>query len=512
MRNSKINTIIILVTISVMLLISVQIYWIVNVIKIENEKFERNVQESLKTVSEKIDKTEAAKLLSNRLPNLLTNKQDFTNRISVSAGSSGNKNNVSVSDFDTLTSSVKSFSFEFEMNSDSNAANNNLLYVVNNDSTTISISNVLKKKTRMVESVVDRIFFYDKNTPVDKRISREKLDSLLSAEFNSRGLITPYIFAVQARGTDKLVLTGNDTPDKNLTGSKFRIGIYGDEIITSPDILLVAFPERNMYVISTVAGLLMLSVLLILFISVLFYITIKMLLKQKKITEIKNDLINNITHEFKTPISTIQLACEALNEPALAASSAASVKYSSIIKEENNRLKHMVEDILSTAALDKDELRLNREVININDVIKDTAGYYSGKIEDHDGTLILDLKANNPVEADPLQLGIVIGNLIDNAVKYSRNKPEVTITSENKNKGIQFCVKDKGIGIPKKYISRIFDSFYRVPTGNIHDVKGHGIGLNHVKKITELHGGTVTVESKPAQGSEFIIYLPGIDE
>jgi len=230
---------------------------------------------------------------------------------------------------------------------------------------------------------------------------------------------------------------------------------------------------------------------------------------QKKVAEIKNDLINNITHEFKTPISTIALAAEALKEPELNKDRAAIEKYSTMIEEENDRLKNMVDSLLNTALIENGEYSLEKSEIDINSLIENLVNRNKLRLETTNGEIILELLAeDHQIFADQHHITNILNNIIDNAIKYSSHKPLIKISSVNEGEGISISISDNGIGIDKHQQKKIFDTFYRVPTGNIQDVRGYGIGLSYVKKLVEAHGGTITVESKLNKGTIFNLFLP----
>ncbi|MDX1700554.1 MAG: HAMP domain-containing sensor histidine kinase [Melioribacteraceae bacterium] len=230
-----------------------------------------------------------------------------------------------------------------------------------------------------------------------------------------------------------------------------------------------------------------------------------MLIQQKKITELKNDLLNNITHEFKTPISTISLAADVIDVNG----GGNTQKYSKIIKSESKRLTNMVEDILSAAALENSSYELNKENANIHKIINAVLEKFQLSLKLKNANVDIRLNAENPhLNVDKQQIFNSISNIIDNAIKYNSGEPEIVIQTVDSSNAFEIMVSDNGIGIEQRDLERIFDTFYRVPTGNIHNVKGNGIGLSYVKKIIEAHNGTVSVESELNSGSKFVINLP----
>jgi two-component system phosphate regulon sensor histidine kinase PhoR len=243
-----------------------------------------------------------------------------------------------------------------------------------------------------------------------------------------------------------------------------------------------------------------------------FYYTISTIFKQKKLSEIKNDFISNMTHEFKTPISTISLAVEVLNDKSVEKSQERISNYVKMIGDENKRLSLLVENILQTAILDKGEFKLKIQNIDIHTLIEQSIHNIKLQVENKDGEIYTDLNAVRAViQADRIHLTNIIFNLIDNALKYSKEKPVIKITTSSDEEGVFISVQDNGIGISKENQKRIFDTMYRVPTGNIHNVKGFGLGLSYVKAVVEKHGGSIKVESELGKGSTFTLYLPYSD-
>ena len=287
------------------------------------------------------------------------------------------------------------------------------------------------------------------------------------------------------------VLFQNDSPDKMGT-------------------VLLNFPERDGYIFSSIRFLIpsfiFTGVLLITFISVMFNI-----FRQKKLTEIKNDFINNMTHEFKTPISTISLAAQMLNDPAVGKSPAMFKHISGIINDETKRLRFLVEKVLQMSMFDRQKTMLKKKETDMNELIAGVINTFNLKVEQYGGKIESELKADNAVvNVDEMHITNVIFNLMDNAVKYK--KPDCPIMLDvktwNEQGKLYISVQDNGVGMKKEDLKKIFDKFYRVHTGNLHNVKGFGLGLAYVKKIIQDHKGTIKVESELNVGTKFIIILP----
>ncbi len=272
---------------------------------------------------------------------------------------------------------------------------------------------------------------------------------------------------------------------------------------------MLYFPKEKQFLISQLWITLSISVFLVIIIILTFTYTIYTILKQKKISEMKNDFINNMTHEFKTPISTISLACEALRDKDIIKSENLYDNYISVINEENRRLGSMTERILQSAKLEKGEIILRKEELNIEEIILEAINNIKLQVDKKSGKIITDFKAQSiNIFADKVHITNVIFNLLDNAIKYSPVNPLIEIVTENSFSGLLISVKDNGTGISKANQKKIFDKLYRVPTGNIHNVKGFGLGLSYVKAIVEQHSGKVSLESELNKGTKFILFLP----
>ncbi|MDX1652175.1 MAG: HAMP domain-containing sensor histidine kinase [Brumimicrobium sp.] len=271
-----------------------------------------------------------------------------------------------------------------------------------------------------------------------------------------------------------------------------------------PDVM--AQPSEKLIETSSPWLYLMIIVGLIL---VFFAFAISVIIRQKRISEVKTDFINNMTHELKTPISTIGLSSETLLRDNFSHDEERLKQYAGIIYKENKRLEKQVERVLNIAKLDKNELTLKKQSINLHEIIEEAAESFRFNQMENGGTIDLDLNAvNDCIDGDPVHITNILFNLIDNAVKYSRELPRVTLRSENERKGIAIWIEDKGIGIARENLKYIFEKFYRVPTGNLHDVKGYGLGLYYVKIVVEAHGGTIHVKSQVGEGTSFKLWFP----
>ncbi len=344
-------------------------------------------------------------------------------------------------------------------------------------------------------------------------IDTSLVDSLLRNELMSRGINTHYVYAVLNSPVYKFDCnhpSGNAYKDSLLT-SRYRVALTADNLFSQPRMLSIYFPNEQGYILRSMWMMLIISAMFILFIILLFYYSISTIFRQKHLSEIKNDFISNMTHELKTPISTISLACEVLGDEEISKTKERTDRYLTMIKEENKRLGILVENVLQTALLDKGNFKLKPININVHDIIHKAIGNVQLAIDKKGGEISCDLRASRcEIFADHTHVENVIYNLLDNAIKYTPEKPNIKIYTADLPTGIELCIKDNGIGISREQHKKIFEKLYRVPTGNIHDVKGFGLGLSYVKAIVEKHGGEVWVESEPGQGSTFHVRLPYI--
>jgi two-component system phosphate regulon sensor histidine kinase PhoR len=273
--------------------------------------------------------------------------------------------------------------------------------------------------------------------------------------------------------------------------------------------LKLILPEKKEFIIQEMGTLFIVSTILILIVLVMFWKTTKSLLQEKKLSEHTTDFLNNMTHEFKTPLTNIALAGKMIiKDPAIGEEDKIKL-YSEIILEENEKLRLQVEQVLSMTALERGEIPLRKTEFDMHLLIRDSLKYISLQLEHRQGNLKLHLEAEKfVVTGDKTHVANALNNLIDNAIKYAREKPELSIGTFNKEQQLVLVFSDKGIGIEKKYHKKVFDKFFRVPTGDVHDVKGFGLGLAYTKKIIEMHGGTIELESGIEEGTRFIITLP----
>lgn len=345
--------------------------------------------------------------------------------------------------------------------------------------------------------------------PIMKRIDTAMLDSMLMAGFTEAGVHEKYHYGIIQAERDSVEFASAGSNKKKLLKSSLYTRLFNDKYFNKPYRLALYFENKNELVLGSLWLMLLVSALIIMLLIYAFYFAMRTIQRQKKLSDMKTDFINNMTHEFKTPITNIALAVETLSEDTTKAFSERDSHIMRIIGEENTRLKENVERILQIAVVDKDEVKLKPEDIELHMLIGKVVKNFELQTEHRCGKISCDLKARSyTIHADETHLLNVLYNLVDNAIKYSGQCPEVLIKTENVRNGIRISVEDKGIGMSQEIQKKIFDKFFRAQTGNIHDVKGFGLGLSYVKSIIEAHKGAIQVASEPGKGSRFDVYIP----
>ena len=364
-------------------------------------------------------------------------------------------------------------------------------------------------RSRIINDLFDDMFSNRYALQISAEETRNTLDSLLGNELLSHGIKTEYEFGVFNPVINSLTSEKTGKYSNNLLQSPYFFSLFPNDIFLNPDYLVLYFPQQKRYIFSQMNAMLATSSMLILIIISSFAFTIFTVIRQKKLSIMKNDFINNMTHELKTPISTISLACQALSDRDVQKSEDLYQSYINVIDEENKRLGLMTEKVLQTALIEKGKVRLNKTGIDVHELITDTIRKIGLQVEARGGDIGTNLDASYSfLKADKVHLANVFFNLLDNANKYTPLNPRILVSTENSSHGILVHVEDNGIGISRANQKKIFDNLYRISTGNIHDVKGFGLGLSYVKAIVEQHGGWVSVNSEPRKGSRFTVFIP----
>ncbi len=515
-------------------LISFQLYWINNAISVSKDRFKNDVQDALNSVSEQLEKQEIVYTAARKLQFSQDDKIwlgldsiKLTRKPGGESGAGFLLTDADIQKFYFGSDSVVEVQERFrpEIETDQPFKNEQgvwidegILIEVNklkaNIDSVVEYSDEagryitkVQEKSELVTVVVNELF--SKERKLENRIDPRQLQTLLSASLRNQGIDIEFEYGVVDAYHNSVVLTNTHQSKREILNSDFRTNLFKKDIIPTGNYLAVYFPDQQTFLIGKIWISLLSSVLLILVIIGIFGFTLHTILTQKKISEIKNDFINNMTHEFKTPISTVSLACEALQDEEVKKNESFFKRYISIIDAENKRLGLQVEKVLQMATLEKKDFTLKLEPLDVHEIIDRALANINLQIEKRDGIIRKDFMATKAeVNADEVHLTNIIYNLLDNANKYSHEKPDITIVTRDMAEGILVQVTDKGIGMSREVLNRIFERFYRVPTGNIHDVKGFGLGLTYVKTILDALGGSISVKSEIAKGSTFEIYLP----
>ena len=517
-------SLVILMSLSLIGIISVQLYWIKSSVEDKEEQFSNTVSEVLNKVIDKIEDREMGDY-SERFLNLKDSVGEFK---------SSHLSNIFFIDRDINSNEILFYSHGI-LEEDYNIASTFFDNSNGNDTTTIK--NYTSKRTKTVYkedfgldgksyklnpiqklekvgglSSIDKAIFddvyreYAEKVPIHKRVSKQEIELLLDRELENRGIDIDYEYGVYSKGL----------PTK-LKSQRFKYGgttVYKAPFFKNSEGLsnftfLLSFPKKKKFLLQTILGMAILSLVFTLIIVVAYSGAIYQLIKQKQISEIKSDFINNMTHEFKTPIATINLAVEAIKNPKIIGDQEKVQRYLQMIRQENKRMHAQVENVLRISKLEKNQLDISKDRVDVHDIIKKAITHVQLIVTDKGGYINTHLDAiRSEVLANEMHFGNVMVNILDNAVKYSPESPKIDVFTEIANNYIVIKVQDQGAGMSKVVLKRVFEKFYREHTGDIHNVKGHGLGLAYVKKIVEDHQGEVYAESEKDKGSSFYIKLP----
>ena len=358
----------------------------------------------------------------------------------------------------------------------------------------------VKRKIAVFEDLAKELV----NIPLKGRIDKAFVDSLIRNELLSQGINLPYTYKLDFVDLDKKDTSGKK--NELVDHSVYSVILFPGELVHESGILTLNFPSKKGLLMQDMKMVLVSSVALLLVLISCFAYTTMVILRQKKLSQMKTDFINNMTHEFKTPVSTIMIASEALKDPEIAKDKKRLGRLAEIIYDENARLGSHIERVLNIAKMEEGNIHLQSKEVEMNGLITAVLDSMSLQLQKNNAKIQLDLQANHStILGDELHLTNVIFNLVDNANKYSLGHPEITIQTQNVGNKLIIKIGDKGIGMNKDQLSKIFDQFYRIPTGNIHDVKGFGLGLSYVYDIVKRLGGAIAVKSEKDKGSEFEI-------
>ena len=541
MNRKKFTGLIVMMLLSIIGIIWVQIVWIRNAVDIQNEGFNNRVGISLYNAANAIESSRKMNFFNNFMPsNPLSfndSSADVTGYLTIGGYSSapGNKFSVRITDQSVTgpsnTGKLTTTSKSYTITNDNSIVSDSVTFVIPAPDKSGKISIVkkgddlstnsrdvyikqneflkwVKKRSsefqNMSDQMINEIYQWEKTLELDNK----EIEYTLNQALAYTNIQTPYEYAIIKNG---IVQNGKfkKSQKNDFLKSKYSVRLFPDNIIRQDIVLSVIFPERTNYLLGSMVWILGGSMLFSLFILATFALSLYFIIRQKKVSEMKSDFINNMTHEFKTPIATISLAADTIVNSRVINDEVSIRHFIGMIKKENSRMNKKVETILQIASLDKKEIEFKFENVSLHTVIEHAIDTIEIQVHQRNGKINLNLNAEEPyLYGDFEHLTNLVSNLMDNAIKYSPEVPDITVTTKNGDKGIILSVEDKGIGMTKAVQSKIFERFYRQSSGNVHDVKGFGLGLNYARSIIEAHKGHISVFSEPGNGSRFEIFLP----
>ncbi len=531
MSRQRLIFIIALMSVALLGLIGLQFYWINNAIHLNEERFKQTVHEVMNNVVKSLERREALMIAQENIDRytsvvnkrtlkldstgtarwqedkIIKSKRIFNNDILEQKGLEVQVEEEAVI---SKTGFAKRLLYGQPIISENfKDIQNKLLNDSLNYTKNMQNKQLLRymNKSEMVSVVLEHLVNFDK--PIEERINAHLLDSLIHLELVNKGLALPYHFGVVDTRNYALLFIDSIADNAEMLRAGFHTQLFPNDEFAPPSILYLHFPDKRGYILGEMVIVLGSSVIFVLIIIFSFASAVNIIIRQRKLSQMTNDFINNMTHEFKTPISTISLACDVMQDADIRKDDRQLDRYLTIIKDENERLGRQVEKVLQIASLGKGDFKLKVQSLDINDVIAKAIQNIAIQIESRGGKIDVEFNTEESlIEADEVHLSNIIYNLLDNANKYSPDAPNIKVSTESTKNGVIITVSDKGLGISKETINKVFEKFYRVPTGNVHNIKGFGLGLSYVKTMVEAHYGNISVQSELGKGSDFIIFLP----
>ena len=523
MSRRVIITLIVLMVLVMTSLILVQTNSIINALRIKEEQFDAAVKSALIQVANRLEMEEASTL------------NEFSKSLTPQRSSGVFPGNIQRSIQESVNTQSSRLSLKYSEKASGNIVQGELK--IDYSGTTAEVQNErgrpgdfpnafdihqqydgyvrqqyeerIEQKARLLDVITMAVIL--SNQPIEDRIEASTLGRFIKIELKNQGINLDFRYAVKTFPTGEERFIFGDKNYNTKQQREYSTLLFPNDLdeLKKPNYLKLYFPKRNTFLLKETGFLVIPTVVLTAMLIGIFVFTILIILKQKKLSNIKNDFINNMTHELKTPISTISLASQMLRDNTVSNTPKTIEHISGIIFQESKRLTTQVEKVLQMAVFNEGKLKLKFKEVNINTLINSVVLNFELRVKSKNGELTSDLKANPAIiKGDEVHITNVLFNLLDNAVKYSKDEPRITISSEVKDNFLVVSVKDHGIGIQSEHVGQIFERFYRVPTGNVHDVKGFGLGLSYVKIIVEAHKGKIKVESALNKGTKFMIYFP----
>ena len=503
-----------LMSLALLGIVFVQGYWIRNAFTTKEDQFTLGVRQLLIDVARQIElrETEDYYNLYSGLVDSIDTPENVNVTELIYRIVNEDKNETIIFSDGIIEEDYKLSSYFFEYEFDSIAFKK-----ITNQKTTTKIISSLDDQGQVTQTTVDfdRLRDFERKQfeeavsniasrmPVHKRVSAGEIQRLIEGEAAERGIKSKFDFAVYSNDLATKVRSRNFKLNPKTT---YGVPLFVNDSFESQYQLYVNFSDKNKEIFNSFLGMALLSLIFTSIIILTYSNTLSQLMRQRQISQIKTDFINNMTHEFKTPIATINLALDAMKNPKVADDKEFIARYMKMIRDENRRMHAQVENVLRISKLEKNQLDLPKERIKLHEIIEDAISHVTLMIDNRSGELKTNFEAlKSSILGNDLHLTNVMVNILDNAIKYSDKAPQINISTENVKDSIILKVTDNGIGMSKAALKRIFEKFYREPTGDIHNVKGHGLGLAYVKRILDDHNAEIFVESEKGKGSTFII-------
>ena len=506
-------------------LIVVQSYWIRNAVEIKEMQFSQLVNRALYNVSYLIDKQEATYMIYDHFsPEIMFDSSNASYSMNLRIESEQNfhgKRQFIYQGYNELLT-IDPDGNSVESTVEINLTDDSLFTIMIHDdvkdtfwiekpSEVIKLPDpdLVRKKIESKKTLINKVVtkMMKPHLSIEERLSNYDLQNLIQAQMAGLGLNLEYEYVVLNKNKKAVFSSENFNPENN--SKLFSVPLFPEDIWNQGNFLRVYFPGQRNFLIKSIGYMGLTSVGLTFIIIAIFIFTLWIIFRQKRLSEIKSDFVNNMTHELKTPISTISLASQMLNDETIPAGNKNYDHISKIIDTESKRLGVQVEKVLQMAVFDQTKIKLKLRTIDIHDLISPALKNFELQVKKRGGTIVWTPEAERSmVKVDEVHFTNVISNLLDNAMKYCNVRPEIKIITRNNKDRIIISVIDNGIGISKENQKRIFEKFYRVPTGNVHNVKGFGLGLSYVKKVVEIHNGSIQLHSSVNKGTVFDIYLP----
>ena len=519
MKKKTIWTIAVIMGVSFLILLFLQLKYIQEMVDMKKEQFDESVNRSLYQASRNLELNETLRYLEKDVNE--TERKAFK-KDSVGTRSGHPDATVQQSHQYAAVGKDGTIYTSFELKTiSSNPATKPKGMILENDKGSISeasrsLQEIVKNRyvyqKALLDEVVVSILYSASDKPLKERINFKLLDQDLKAELMNNGVNIGYHFTVSTQDGREVYRC----PDYSDEGEEYTYTqiLFRNDPVSKMGVVKLHFPDMNSYIYSSIRFMIP-SVIFTVVLLITFIFTIVTIFRSKRLSEIKNDFINNMTHELKTPIASISLAAQMLNDPSVSKSEQMQKHLGGVIDDESKRLRFLVEKVLQMSMFDRKKAVFKKKELDLNEIVENAAHSFALRVEHTGGKIYVDIEAiDSTLYVDEVHFQNVIFNLMDNAVKY--RKPEeplfVTMKTWNDEHHLYLSINDTGLGMKKENLKKIFDKFYRVHTGNVHDVKGFGLGLAYVRKIVELHGGEIKVDSELGKGTTFTIKLPVIHD